>query len=110
MYLHSERKSVHIETESTIEGLQARTSASRPIRFQQSSQQPNVIGLEALVRACSPSVVLSVPMCVLTKHDNIYCITESSKYMISIGRDKEKVNSSRSPIPNFLDKGNFDLF
>ena len=64
MYLHSERKSVHIETESTIEGLQARTSASRPIRFQQSSQQPNVIGLEALVRACSPSVVLSVPMCV----------------------------------------------
>ena len=62
MYLHSERKSVHIETESTIEGLQARTSASRQIRFQQSSQQPNVIGLEALVRACSPSVVLSVSM------------------------------------------------
>jgi len=47
-------------TESTAEGLQARTSASRPIRFQKSSQ-PNLIGLEALVRACGPSVVLSVP-------------------------------------------------
>ena len=55
----------HIGTESTTEGLQARTSASRPIRFQQSSQQQNLIGLEALVRACSPSVVLSVPMCTL---------------------------------------------
>ena len=53
---------IHIETESTTEGLQARTSASRPIRFQQSSQQPNLIGLEAYVWACSPSVVLSVPM------------------------------------------------
>ena len=33
---------------------------SRPIRFQQSSQQANLIGLEVIVRACSPSLVLSV--------------------------------------------------
>ena len=59
---------VHIGTESTTEGLQARTSASRPIRFQQSSQQPNLIGLEALVRACSPSVVLSVPLWIIKWH------------------------------------------
>ena len=52
----------HIGTESTTEGLQARTYDTRPIRFQQSSQQPNLIGLEVLVQACSPSVVLSVPM------------------------------------------------
>ena len=38
---------VHTVTESTREGLQASTNASRPIRFQQSSQQPNLIGLEA---------------------------------------------------------------
>ena len=50
-------------TESTTEGLQASTDASIPIRFQQSSQQPNLIGLEMYMQACSPSVVLSVPMC-----------------------------------------------
>ena len=51
---------IHIGTESTTEGLQARMIVSRPIRFQQSSQQPNLIGLEVIVRACSPSLVLSV--------------------------------------------------
>ena len=52
---------MHIGTISTTEGLQVSTNASRPIRFQQSSQQPNLIGLEVFVLACSPSVVLSVP-------------------------------------------------
>ena len=51
---------IHIGTESTTEGLQARMIVSRPIRFQQSSQQANLIGLEVIVRACSPSLVLSV--------------------------------------------------
>ena len=44
----------HIETESTTEGLQASTNASRPIRFQQSSPHPNLIGLEAFVLNVAP--------------------------------------------------------
>ena len=52
----------HMGTESTTEGLQVSTIASRPIRFQQSSQQSNLIGLEVIMQACSPSIVLSVSM------------------------------------------------
>ena len=51
----------HIGTESTTEGLQAHTYASRPIRFWCGEDCWNLIGLETFVRACSPSVVLSVP-------------------------------------------------
>ena len=41
----------------------ARTIASRPIRFGYWDNCWNLIGLEAIVRACPPSVVLSVSSC-----------------------------------------------
>ena len=54
---------VHIDTENTTEGGQARTIASRPIRFGYCEDCLNLIGLEAIMRACPPSVVLSVSKC-----------------------------------------------
>ena len=53
----------HIDTESTTVGGRACTIASRPIRFGYWEDCWNLIGLEAIVRACPPSVVLSVSLC-----------------------------------------------
>ena len=52
----------HKGAESTTERLQACTIASRPIRFGCCEDCWNLIGLKAIVRACSLSVVLFIPM------------------------------------------------